>query len=71
MIHENERMEFTGQIIDIFEDFLQEYDAVLSFDETNDALDDEEENEVCIYGTAYDQLAQKLEALIRSWGLVS
>ena len=77
---ESEKLEFIGQIIDIFEDYL---DAASYGDECS-RLDDDGEWEktwvdfvektgdsVWICGDSYDNIAEQIEATLESWGLLS
>lgn len=56
------RGEFFGQIIDIFEDFLAGKGIVISNDER-----EEEQNEALIFGSAYDNIRDKLEQVLKNW----
>ena len=48
--------EFVGQIIDVFEDFLEEKGVRLHVD-----------TDVCVYGTDYDKLQNSIEDILREW----
>ncbi len=65
-IPENDKAEFVGQVIDIFEDFLDEKHIVLDNDEKA-----EDEDAANIYGTDYGYLQQQLEELLRNWNLTN
>lgn len=65
MITEKERLEFIGQIIDIFEDFLEEKGIEIQNDEKEDS-----ENPAIIYGTDYGDLSDSIENLMMSWGVL-
>lgn len=54
--------EFIGQIIDQFEDFLEERDIALNNDER-----DEDPDAAIIYGSDYGDLYLRLETLIMNW----
>lgn len=55
--------QFKGEIIDIFEDFLEEHHATLENDERNEALEDADDpSEVAIiYGSHYDVIGDVIE----------
>lgn len=62
----NDRAEFKGQIVDIFEDFLDEngYDFK---NKDRDAAIEEDENELAhIYGEDYDRIADTVESVLRN-----
>lgn len=56
--------EFLGQIIDIFEDFLEEKGIDIPNDERED------DNSAIIYGTDYGILQSELEQTLIVWGVV-
>ena len=58
--------EFVGQMIDIFEDFLEARGIDLANDEKNEGGED---SIAIIYGSDYDELAVAIEATLASWGL--
>ena len=58
--------EFVGQVIDIFEDFLEARGIDFPNDEKNE---DGEDNIAIIYGSDYDELATVIEATVVSWKL--
>lgn len=64
MVKTNDRAEFIGQIIDIFEDFLAEKGIEIPND------DREDENDAIIYGMDYGELQTNLEAMMTSWGVL-
>lgn len=64
-ITDYDRPEFVGQLIDIFEDFLEEKGIKLPVDE--DDMYDEEENRAIIYGSNYDKLQADIEDRLRAW----
>lgn len=66
-IGENEKAEFFGQIIDVFEDFLEERNIVLP----NKEREEDPDSAAIIYGTDYGQLQSELEALMVAWDLVT
>lgn len=65
MEHEN-RMEMLGQIIDIFEDFLDSKRITIPNDEK-----DEDADAANIYGTDYGFLSDQIEATLINWGLIA
>ena len=72
IINENDRPEFLGQIMDVFEDFLEERGISLKNEEKGElsSAGEDSEQEAIIYGTDYDQLQVRIELLLESWGLV-
>lgn len=60
--------EFLGQIIDTFEDFLEEKGIDIPNDEKDDC--DDPESAAIIYGTDYGNLQSALEELMLGWGIV-
>lgn len=58
--------EFVGQVIDIFEDFLDSKKIVLE----NDEKEDSDEGTANIYGTDYGTIQMELENLLDNWKLV-
>lgn len=72
MINADEKTEFIGQIIDLFEDFLEERGISLNNEEKDElsAAGEDPEQTAIIYGSDYDQLQAGIEALLENWGLV-
>lgn len=64
MINQNDKTEFIGCIIDIFEDFLDEKGATLEPPEESDEI------ATNIYGSDYDSISDSLESLLRSWKVI-
>lgn len=66
-VEEKDRCEFTGQIIDIFEDFLEKKGVRI-----DNAEGDEREGEetAILYGTDYGDLQFRLEEMMESWGIL-
>ena len=64
--------EFTGQIIDIVEDFLEERGITLNNPEIEEAIADGQDPEglAIIYGTDYGDLQSEIEAMMIAWGVV-
>lgn len=65
-IPQEETAEFVGEIIDIFDDFLDDKQIVLPNKERDEA-DVEDCCNANIYGSDYDTIADKLEALLNNW----
>lgn len=65
-IPQEDTAEFIGEIIDIFEDFLDDKQIILPNKE-RDAADVDDCCNANIYGSDYDTLADKLEALLKNW----
>jgi hypothetical protein len=63
-ISQDEMPEFIGQIIDIFEDFLEDEGIDIPNPEKDE---DDELNEAIIYGSHYGRLQDDLEALVNNW----
>ena len=57
--------EFVGQIIDIFEDFLDEKKISLKNEEKEDS-----ESPANIYGTDYGEIQANIEDLLRNWDII-
>jgi hypothetical protein len=62
-INENDKAEFIGQIIDVFEDFLESK----GIDIPNDEKDEDDDNPAIIYGTDYGEIQTDLEELLQNW----
>ena len=68
----DEIAQFTGEIIEIFEDFLERKQIVIANDEKDDAITDGEDP-ACIgniYGTDYGELQSDIEETLLRWRLV-
>ena len=65
--------EFIGQILDIFEDYLEEKGISVSNQDRDEAIADGEDPEgLCIlYGTEYGNLQSSIEDLLINWGVVN
>ena len=63
-----DKPEFIGQIIDLFEDFLDEKGVIIN----NPERDDEEDAEMAanIYGSDYGILSDGIEEILQRWELV-
>lgn len=66
MIKRNEKTEFLGQLIDVFEDFLDEKGIVIPNQEKNEDPD----NPANLYGTDYGNLQSALEELLINWEIM-
>ena len=66
-INKNNKEEFIGQIIDLFEDFLDEKNVKISNPE---AVEDGEENAVIIYGGDYDALHDQIQDALENWNII-
>ena len=68
MINREEMAEFTGQVIDIFEDFLDDKGIVIHNPEREA---DDEENSANIYGNDYGYLQSRITELTENWKLTT
>lgn len=59
--------EFIGQIIDIFEDFLDEKGVVIENPERDE---DDEEMAANIYGSDYDRLSNGITDTLKRWSVI-
>lgn len=66
MIKEENQSEFLGQIIDIFEDFLEDH----NIDIPNEERDGDDDNPAIIYGSDYDRLQNELLELMKAWKII-
>ena len=66
MIKEENQSEFLGQIIDIFEDFLEDH----NIDVPNEERDGDDDNPAIIYGSDYDQIQNELLELMKAWEII-
>lgn len=66
-INKNDKEEFIGQIIDLFEDFLDEKNVKISNPE---AVEDGEENATIIYGSDYDTLRDQIQGVLENWNII-
>lgn len=62
-----DKVELIGQIIDIFEDFLEEKGVRIPNDERNE---DNEDITANIYGMDYEILSTQIESTLRAWDLL-
>lgn len=65
MIDEADRLEFIGQVIDIFEDFLDEKGIEIINPEKDDS-----DNPAIIYGSDFGKLEDGLERILHAWNLL-
>lgn len=69
-ITKEDRKEFIGQVIDIFEDFLDEKGIVIPNEDRDTDPDLEPEGSTNIYGNDYDTIKEKLEKLFINWNVL-
>ena len=63
---EGDLQEFVGQIIDVFEDFLEAKNITIQNEEKTYDPD-----AAIIYGTDYDELQEDIISTLRNWGFVA
>ena len=68
MVDTNEKAEFLGQIIDVFEDFLTERKVEQFNNEPQE--DNDPDNPVYIYGSDYDEIENALAKIMERWNVV-
>ena len=68
MVDTNEKAEFLGQIIDVFEDFLTERKVEQFNNEPQE--DNDPDNPVYIYGSDYDEIEDALAKIMERWNVV-
>lgn len=66
MIKEENQNELIGQIIDIFEDFLEDH----NIDIPNEERDGNTDEAAIIYGSDYGQLQEELLELMKAWEII-
>ena len=65
----SDKLEFIGQIIDIFEDFLDEKGVKIDNpDRDRDAIGDASFSDTNIYGCDYGNLYNRIESTMTNWG---
>ena len=64
-LNNSERMELIGQLVDVFEDFLDARGIGILNPEKN-----EDPDAANIYGTDYSEIADGLEATLTNWNLI-
>lgn len=62
-ITQEEEAEFIGQVVDVFEDFLESKGISIE----NEERDEDEETAAIIYGSDYDFLADEIHSTISAW----
>ena len=62
--------EFIGQIIDIFEDFLDDRGIVLDNPERDEDEDLNPEEAANIFGSDYGDLQSEIEDTLENWGII-
>ena len=65
-----EEAEFIGQIIDTFEDFLDEKGIVIPNEDRDSDEELDPENSANIYGEDYDYLSQELRKILTNWKII-
>lgn len=70
IIPNDRKPEFLGQIIDIFEDFLNDKNIHIENQERSEYADGDEEGLAIIFGTDYDIIQSKLENMMVSWNII-
>lgn len=64
----SDKLEFIGQIIDIFEDFLDEKGAKIDNpDRDKNAIVDASCSDINIYGCDYGDLSDRIESAMTNW----
>jgi hypothetical protein len=66
---DSQKDEFIGQIIDIFEDFLDDHKIIIPNPERDQNEDLEPEESANIFGTDYDELQTKISETLKNWNL--
>lgn len=69
MVNVNDKPEFLGQIIDVFEDFLTEKNVVPFNREPQE--DNDPDNPVYIYGEDYYEIEDALTEIMKNWKVIS
>lgn len=67
-IPSNLEMEFLGQIIDSFEDFLEEKKVSIKNHEKTE--DDHSDNPAIIFGSDYDNIEDNIRRLLQNWNIL-
>lgn len=68
--NDSERLEFFGQIIDTFEDFMDEHGIDYVGEDFKENGEDPEENTAHLYGSDYDEIQSQLEGIMTAWGIL-
>ena len=71
-LNRDNMQEFICDVIEMFEDFLEEKGITIENPEKQEAIDDGEDSElICnIYGTDYGWLQSEIEASLKFWELI-
>lgn len=70
VINEMNKPELIGNIIDIFEDFLDGKSVIIPNPERDEDPELDAESSANLYGEDYDSLSTSLENLLRSWDII-
>lgn len=70
VINEMNKPELIGNIIDIFEDFLDGKSVIIPNPERDEDPELDAESSANLYGEDYDFLSTSLENLLRSWDII-
>lgn len=70
LIEKEDKLEFIGQIIDIFEDFLEEKGISIPNEDRDNDPDLEDESAAIIYGNDYYLLEEKISETLANWNIV-
>ena len=72
-INEENKTEFIGQIIDVFEDFLTEKNVHIDNPEREEAEEEgyDPETTAIIFGSDYDKLDKELSEMLIRWKVIS
>lgn len=65
----DDRAEFFGQIIDIFEDFLAEKEIEIENEQREDYGAEEDDELAIIFGSDYDYIRYRLAEMMARWGI--
>lgn len=69
MVNVNDKAEFIGQIIDVFEDFLTEKGVEKFNNEPQE--DNDPDNPVYIYGNDYYEIEDALLKIMERWSIIN
>jgi predicted nucleic acid-binding Zn ribbon protein len=70
-VDDNNKAEFIGQIIEIFEDFLDSKEIILDNPERDEDEDLDPETAANIYGSDYGEIQTNLENMFEKWNMVN
>ena len=68
-VSHEDKPEFIGQVIDIFEDFLADRNIILPNEEQDEKEDPE--TRAIIYGSDYDYLYEKITNTMQRWNIIT